>query len=171
MCTNTPNPFRCLLIEDDPDHAFLVMRALGLGDVPVVVDHLEDGQAALDHLEDLASRPAALPDLVLLDLNLAGLGGHDVLARIKSDRQLRVTPVVVLTTSRADVDRRAAYERHANGYLVKPTEVDGFNRLAQAVADFWGRWNQTAPRGRASGESSSGSVGVATVKGMEPRHD
>jgi len=146
VCTNSPIPFRCLLIEDDPDHAFLISRALGQTPRPVAVDHIDTGREALSHLQDLARRGAPLPDLILLDLNLSDLGGHDLLRRIKADDALAPTPVVVLTTSKADSDRSRAYRRHANGYLVKPAESDGFHRLAEAVVGFWGLWNQPPPR-------------------------
>ena len=77
------------------------------------------------------------PDLILLDLNLPGTDGREVLTAIKSDPELKRIPVVVLTTSQYDQDVIAAYDRGANAYLVKPTTLDGVLDLMRRMEDFW----------------------------------
>ena len=77
------------------------------------------------------------PDLILLDLNLPKISGHDVLIRLKDDPQTRQIPVIVLTSSRAESDVRRAYECHANAYLRKPSTLDGLMSAAEDVKNFW----------------------------------
>jgi CheY-like chemotaxis protein len=88
-----------------------------------------------------AAAPGAAwyPDLILLDLNLPKINGHDVLARLKANPQTTRIPVIVLTSSRADTDVRRAYESHANAYLKKPSTLDGLLTAAQDITDFWVR--------------------------------
>ena len=84
------------------------------------------------------------PDLILLDLKLPRMHGHEVLRTLKADDDLKMIPVVVLTTSDAEQDRRKAYGLHANGYLVKPTDFGQFRQMIGAVTSYWGVWNRPA---------------------------
>lgn len=129
-------PVNILLVEDNPLDARSTLRAarkLELAESMEVVTH---GQAALDHLRAHVS-DAERVGLVLLDLNLPGKDGHDILDEIRSDPALQSLPVVVLTTSsdRADVD--SAYRRGANAYVTKPTGLDGWLRVMASIRDFW----------------------------------
>lgn len=143
--TDTPiRPLQILLIEDDDDHAELTLHALEAHDGGHRAVRVADGAEALDYLLGRGAHAGAeRPDLVLLDLNLPKVGGLDVLDQIKSDPDLRLIPVVVLTTSDAEEDRREAYERYANSYLVKPVSYDKFEAMIQRLSDYWGRWNRT----------------------------
>ncbi len=127
-------PFRVMLVEDDPAHALVLRRAFDALEVPVQLDHAEDGEEAL---ERLAEAPAP-PDLVLLDLKLTGLQGLDVLSRIKSTPSLITVPVVVLTTSSSTHDRAEACRRHANAYVQKPQRLEDFRSLVRTLVGFWG---------------------------------
>ena len=135
-----------LLVEDDDAHAKLISRTLEQNRISNRLDRVVDGEAALEFLEQRgAFADARRPDIVLLDLKLPKLDGHEVLGRIKGNPRLASLPVVVLTTSDAEADRLRAYELHANSYLVKPVD---FERLRQMVADlslYWGLWNRPAP--------------------------
>jgi CheY-like chemotaxis protein len=82
------------------------------------------------------------PDVVLLDLNLPRLSGHEVLRDIKEDRELQAIPVVVLTTSTAERDLARAYDSHANSYVVKPVDFARFHQLVTDLCQYWGTWNQ-----------------------------
>jgi chemotaxis family two-component system response regulator Rcp1 len=86
------------------------------------------------------SRDSPRPDLILLDLNLPRKSGHQVLADIKADPALRHIPVVVLTTSSAERDISRAYELHANCYMTKPMDIDGFAEVLRHIEDFWLSW-------------------------------
>ncbi len=129
-----------LLVEDNPADARLVQEALVERALDAALFWMPSGEQALAFLRHDAAQSAALmPDLVLLDLNLPGLSGHEVLAAIKQDPSLLHIPVVVLTSSSAPADVRAAYRAHANAYLVKPDDFDDFLAL---VADLHHHWLQ-----------------------------
>ena len=131
-----------LVVEDDEDHADLVGHALAAAPAVEGVAHVADGPAALDYLHRRGDHAAARrPDLVLLDLKLPLMSGIEVLERLKADPDLRAIPVVVLSTSDAEVDRVRAYRAHVNSYLVKPTRYECFRRLLEELSDYWGRWN------------------------------
>jgi CheY-like chemotaxis protein len=134
-----------LLVEDDPDHAELVRRSLTDHRVMNRVRHLTDGQEALDYLfrrgafADPASSPR--PHIILLDLRLPRVDGLDVLKAVKQDPELRLIPVVVLTTSGAESDVAASYRSYVNSYLVKPAEFGDFHRLMGDLGFYWLGWN------------------------------
>ena len=94
----------------------------------------EDGESALAFLRDDA-RPR--PDLVLLDLNLPGIDGREVLEQIKGDPALAQIPVVILTTSRSEQDILAAYQNHTNCYIVKPLDLQQFIDVVHQIQQFW----------------------------------
>ncbi len=127
-----------LMVEDNPGDVRLTREALINGKVRNQMHVVEDGVAALDYLY---RRPpyqdAQRPDLILLDLNLPKKDGREVLAVIKTDASLRLIPVVVLTTSRAEEDVLRAYHLSANCYVTKPVDLDQFNRIVQAIEHFW----------------------------------
>src|SRR5690606_24500907 len=86
------------------------------------------------------------PDVILLDLKLPKVNGHEVLAAIKDDPDLCSIPVVVLTTSSAETDRLKAYRHHANSYLVKPINFSRFRQMVSDLSLYWGVWNQPSLR-------------------------
>lgn len=136
-----------LLVEDDSAHAELVCRAFEARATSNVVQHVHDGEAALDYLfrqgafADPNSSPR--PKVVLLDLRLPRLGGLEVLARIRASDDLAKMPVVILTTSNATPDIEQAYGNHASSYLVKPTDFGEFERLMQDFGEYWLGWNES----------------------------
>ncbi len=129
-------PLEILFVEDDDDHAELVMRTLVEHRVGNKITRVTDGQAALDAI---AARP---PDVVLLDLRLPLVDGLDVLRAIKGDPALHRIPVVVLTTSEAESDIARAYDLNANAYVVKPVEFQAFVDLMRDLGFFWLAWNR-----------------------------
>ena len=135
-------PMRFLVVEDNPDHAFLVMRALRDTEPDADVTHLSDGDSGLRYLrKESPYEDATTPDVTLLDLNLPKLNGHQVLEVVKSDPVTARLPIVILTTSDAESDRTRSLERHANSYLVKPTDFSAFKELLHLVAQYWGTAN------------------------------
>jgi CheY-like chemotaxis protein len=132
-----------LLVEDDDDHAELVLRNLRRQCGPDSVDRVADGVEAMEYLRqegEHAGRPR--PDVILLDLNMPRMGGHEVLARVKADPRLCTIPVVVFTTSENAIDVSRAYERHVNSYLVKPADFAQFQKMAGDLGLYWGVWNR-----------------------------
>jgi CheY-like chemotaxis protein len=138
-------PFVILLVEDNPAHAELVKRALEGHPVANRIIHLTDGEAALDFLfrrgvfADPEKSPR--PHVVLLDLRLPRIDGLEVLREIRTSAELEKLPVVILTTSEAEIDAARAYEYHANSFLVKPLDFDKFIRLMEDLGFYWLKWN------------------------------
>lgn len=133
-----------LLVEDNPDHAELVMRSFQ--DHPVArITHVSDGESALDYLfrrglyVDVEQWPC--PQMILLDLRLPKVDGLDVLESIRASGQFDEIPIVILTTSRAEQDVDRAYSGHVNSYLVKPIDFDAFAQLMTDLGDYWLDWN------------------------------
>jgi chemotaxis family two-component system response regulator Rcp1 len=131
-------PFRILLVEDNSGDVRM-MREILLGannSVQLVV--ASDGVEAMAFLKRQGTYlNAPRPDLILMDLNLPKMDGREALAHIKADASLRVIPVIVLTTSDAEVDVMKSYQLEANCYLTKPGELNEFERLVNSITDFW----------------------------------
>ena len=134
-----------LLVEDNPGHAALVQHCLE--DHPVKVYHASDGETALNYLfhqgpyTDPTENPR--PCVILLDLNLPKISGHDVLRVIKASEALRAIPVVIFTTSSSEEDVARAYARHANSYIVKPLDLGAFEEVLEKICMFWLARNHT----------------------------
>jgi chemotaxis family two-component system response regulator Rcp1 len=126
-----------LLVEDSPGDVRLMQEAFR----PNKFIHLNvatDGAEAMAFLrqEEMYVR-APRPNIVLLDLNLPKMDGREVLARIKADENLRMIPIVILTTSDEESDIMKSYQLHANCYLTKPVQLDSFETCVRGISDFW----------------------------------
>lgn len=129
-----------LLVEDNPDDEELTLRALQKNNIGNEVVVARDGESAVDFLfatGTYADRPAALPQIVLLDLNLPKMNGLDVLRRIRADERTRLLPVVVLTSSREDEDILSSYALGANSYVRKPVDFAQFIEAVRTLGLFW----------------------------------
>jgi len=135
--------FRILLVEDNYAHAALIMRAFERLGLSGKIDWVKDGKAALDYLyEREIADETALPKLVMLDLRLPKLDGHEVLREMKRSESLRVIPVVVLTTSTSDYDLKTAYSNYVNSYLTKPLSFDDLQKTIEDVKNYWFKLNR-----------------------------
>jgi CheY-like chemotaxis protein len=131
-------PIEILLVEDNPDDAFMTMEALREGKVHNQVHLVEDGVEALRYLRRQGQHAdVPRPDLILLDLSLPRLGGLDVLAEIKQDDELKRIPVVIMTSSKREQDVLRAYNNHANCYVTKPVDLEQFLGVVRKIEDFW----------------------------------
>jgi two-component system, response regulator len=131
---------RVLLVEDDPDHVFLVRRALGdLAGVAVTVEVAGDGEQAVQRLARARFEPGGPPQLVLLDLKMPRMGGLEVLRRLRADEATRRLPVVVLTSSERQEDREEALRQGATWFVGKPTDGRRFRAELQRLGDHWAR--------------------------------
>ena len=127
-----------LLVEDSPTDIMIVREVLERSGPRNTVHVVEDGAEALRFLRREASyRSAPRPDLVLLDLNLPGINGQEVLAAIKHDPRLVTIPVVVLTSSQNEADVAGAYRQLANCYVTKPVDYQDFTDTVQRIERFW----------------------------------
>ena len=139
-------PLTILLVEDNPDHAELVIRNMEDFKVSNRIVHVDDGEAALNYLfgkgEYADRKRFPLPHLMLLDLRLPKVDGLQVLKEVKGSETLRALPVVVLTTSDAERDLAMAYEYHANSYLTKPVDFNDFSKLLGDLGFYWLAWNK-----------------------------
>jgi CheY-like chemotaxis protein len=146
-----PPDFHILLIEDSDTDVKIIQRALREGNIDHRLTVIRDGRHALEYLvglNDPSSDPDLEPDLVLLDLNLPGVDGYQLLARIKSDPLLRILPVVVLTTSRRDEDVLQTYFAGANTYIQKPAEYPHYRELVVNLRRYWHETALRIPRDR-----------------------
>jgi CheY-like chemotaxis protein len=129
-----------LLVEDDPGDIVMTQEAFEDGGLAATLHVTRDGVEALAFLrrhEGYADVPR--PDIVLLDLNLPRLAGHEVLAQIRADAALTQLPVVVLTTSSAQDDVEASYRLHANAHVTKPNDYGGFTHVLARIEEFFGQ--------------------------------
>ncbi|MEQ8173412.1 MAG: response regulator [Candidatus Eremiobacterota bacterium] len=135
-----------LLVEDNDDHAELVMRSFEEHRVANRIIRVSDGEAAINFLfrkGDFSDREKnPLPNLILLDLRLPKIDGLEVLAEIKTSEELRKIPVVVLTSSEAEKDITKSYSNYVNSYLVKPLDFDKFTTMMNELGFYWLGWNK-----------------------------
>jgi len=127
-----------LLVEDNPGDVRLTKEAFKNGKIANTIHVVEDGVDALDFLfqrNDYADAPR--PDLVLLDLNLPRKNGDEVLEELHEDPARRRIPVIILTSSDAEVDVVGSYEHCASGYLTKPVDPNEFIDMIQDLERFW----------------------------------
>jgi two-component system response regulator len=127
-----------LLVEDNPGDVLLARVAFEKSNFPVNMDVVMDGEEALDFLYKKGRfTGASTPDLILLDLNLPAKSGSEILADIKNDEDLKVIPVIILTTSQAEWDIIRCYKLHANCFVNKPFGFESFDKVVASIEDFW----------------------------------
>lgn len=131
-------PVEILLVEDNLGDVRLTQETFNRCKMHNSLSVARDGEEAMDFLRScLNGGETALPDVILLDLNLPRKDGREVLAEIKKDPRLKHIPVIILTVSGAAEDILRSYEMHANCYMTKPVEFSEFVRLVQSIEDFW----------------------------------
>ncbi len=127
-----------LLVEDSPTDIDLTREGLEMGKLTNNLKVIENGVDALAYLRREGEYSDAVrPDLVLLDLNLPGKDGREVLEDIKSDPDLMSIPVVILTSSKAEEDIARTYKLHANCFITKPVNFSRFVEVVRGIEDFW----------------------------------
>lgn len=127
-----------LLIEDDLGDVELTQEALEKSKLIINLNVVNSGDEALTYLrQEEEYSDAVRPNLILLDLNLPGLNGREVLAEIKRDKSIPYIPIVVLTTSDSDKDILESYQLGANCYVTKPLGLNEFTKIVSSIEDFW----------------------------------
>lgn len=136
-----------LLVEDSPGDVELTQEAFLGAKIANRLHVVRDGDEALEFLYQRGRHESAVrPDLILLDLNMPRKNGKEVLAIIKADETLREIPVIVLTSSEAEMDVAKSYQLHANAYIIKPVSLQQFLQIVEAVEMFWLSVVQLPPR-------------------------
>ncbi len=131
-------PVEILLIEDNEGDILLTLEAFKDSKITNNFNICRDGEEALAYLskqDDFIN--ATTPDIILLDLNLPKIDGKQVLEEIKNDKKLRLIPVVMLTSSKAERDIVQSYELHANSYIIKPVDFNQFTEIVDSIDNFW----------------------------------
>jgi CheY-like chemotaxis protein len=145
--SNAP-AIQVLLVEDNPGDVRLTREAFRDAKVHLEMHVASDGVEAMEFLLRQGAYPnSPRPDLILLDLNLPRKDGREVLAEIKSDPSLKAIPVVILTTSAAETDIERSYLLHANCYISKPVDLEGFLTVIRSIDDFWLSVVKLPPKG------------------------
>ncbi len=134
-----------LLVEDDPDHEALAIRALRKSNVANEVRVARDGEEALQYMKAVGEGTAPMPQLVLLDLKLPKVEGLDVLRSIRASEKTGILPVVVLTSSDEERDIVASYRLGVNSYIRKPVNFTDFAEATRQLGMYWLLLNQCPP--------------------------
>jgi two-component system response regulator len=134
------------LVEDNSDDEILTLDALRSAGVDCRIDVVRDGQEAIDYLIRNPGETGPLPELVLLDLKLPKIGGHEVLRRIRANPTTRHLPVIVLTTSSEPEEIVRGYEGGANSYVQKPIEYEEFIAAVRTLGVYWLIYNKSPRR-------------------------
>jgi chemotaxis family two-component system response regulator Rcp1 len=131
-------PIEVLLVEDSPGDVRLTRETFRDVNTSIHLHVATDGMEAMAFLKrEGVHVNAPRPSIILLDLNLPKMDGREVLAHIKEDANLKMIPIIILTTSDAEADIAKSYELQANCYLSKPVQLDAFESLVKSINDFW----------------------------------
>jgi CheY-like chemotaxis protein len=140
-----------LLVEDDPDDEALTLRALRKGNLVHQIVVTRNGQETLDYLfatsREAAGKTKVMPELVLLDLKLPMVDGHEVLRQIRTNPRTRHLPVVILSSSKSEEDKERSYELGANSYVYKPVNYLQFAEATHQLVLYWLAVNEPLLRG------------------------
>ncbi|WP_163832563.1 response regulator [Spartinivicinus ruber] len=131
-------PAEILLVEDNEDDVLLTRESFNIAKFAVKLHHVENGKECMAFLRKegkYADMP--MPDLVLLDLNMPVMSGHEVLRQIVKDENLQHLPVVILTTSESDQDVLAMYKLRCSSYITKPVDFDKFQTIISHLNMYW----------------------------------
>lgn len=131
-------PMEILLVEDNNGDILLIQEALEEGKLNSNLSVTKNGMEAIEFLNRRGPyKDAPTPDLILLDMNLPKKNGKEVLAEIKSDENLKIIPVVILTSSQAEQDILMSYKLNANCYITKPVDFEKFITVINSIENFW----------------------------------
>ena len=125
-----------LLVEDNEGDILLTTEAFDESKIINIVEVIRDGKEAVNFFNNLSNKDD-VPDLVLLDINLPKMNGHEVLMYIKNNEKYKHIPVIILTTSSSEKDILQSYKSHVNCYITKPIDVNDFMQAVTKIEDFW----------------------------------
>ena len=134
-----PEAINILMIEDNQGDVELAKIAFAQSGIPCTINVAYDGQEGVEYLRKEGEfKDKETPDIVLLDINMPRMNGKEVLDIVKNDPDLVTIPIIMLTSSEAQLDIVEAYQKHANTYIIKPVTIEKFIDVAKRIEDFWG---------------------------------
>ncbi len=136
-----------LLVEDNPGDVLLTRKAFDRAEIPSRLAVVGDGEAAIDYLERSLDGEEVIPHLILLDINLPKVTGHEVLRHTKGRERLRRIPVVMLSGSDAEHDIKTSYDNHANSFITKPSNLKDLVSATSKLAHYWHALARKPPMG------------------------
>ncbi len=137
------NEINILLAEDNPGDVFLIKQALNQNGLPYQLAQVSDGEEIMKFLyQQEKYKNSIRPNIIILDLNLPKKHGFDVLKEIKQDEELKIIPIVVLTSSKSEKDIIESYSLHASCYLNKPVDLTEFMAVVKSLKEFWFKFVQ-----------------------------
>ena len=145
--TTFSRPVEILLVDDDVVDVRFTTDLLAEAKLANRVEVVHDGVDALDYLRAAARGEAVRPDVILLDLNMPRMDGHELLSIVKQEPELAAIPVVVMTTSSEEADVLRSYQLHANAYVTKPLGLEQFAEVVRSIESFWFQIVQLPGRG------------------------
>jgi CheY-like chemotaxis protein len=149
-----PKPIIVLYADDDPEDRMLAQEAWDESRLANELHFVEDGEDLMDYLhrrgKHEAKRGEALPGMILLDLNMPRKDGREALAEIKADPRLRMIPIVILTTSKAEQDILSAYDLGVSSFIVKPVSFQGLVDITRTFSRYWFEIVELPPRAEAA---------------------
>ena len=132
------NPIHILLVEDNEGDILLTKEALNQVKLINTISVTKDGKEAISYMEKIAPYVnSSIPDIILLDINLPKMNGHEVLKYLKANNNFKHIPIIMFTTSSAERDILESYKNYANCYITKPVEVDDFLNVIKTIENFW----------------------------------
>lgn len=138
MMEEGTRPAKVLVVEDNQGDVRLMMESFKESKILADISVVNDGVEAMEYLRKVGKyKDAVRPDIILLDLNLPRKDGREVLAEIKTDPDLKIIPVVVLTSSSAESDILHSYDLYANCYITKPVDFEKFIEVVKTIEEFW----------------------------------
>lgn len=142
-------PLSILLVEDNPDHAELMLDTLEQFCEGQMLDHVSNGEEALRYLDEaiLGNTPSVLPDLILLDLKMPVMNGRETLSNLKSHNDFKNIPVIIVSTSCSDLEIKECFDLGANSYISKPVSYVEFSSKISAMNHYWNSISELPVRG------------------------
>ena len=132
------NPIHILLVEDNEGDILLTKEALNQVKLINTISVTKDGKEAISYMEKIAPYVnSSIPDIILLDINLPKMNGHEVLKYLKANNNFKHIPIIMFTTSSAERDILESYKNYANCYITKPVEIDDFLNVIKTIENFW----------------------------------
>lgn len=128
---------RVLLVEDDKEDVELILEALETSMADIILEIKHNGLEAYEYCTKQLTNSGSLPDLILLDLNMPLMNGHEFMSKIKKNESLKKIPVIVFTTSDAESDINKSYQNGASCYITKPIGFDQYEEIMESIKELW----------------------------------